>query len=164
MFKINFLKKTLFVILVISFALAIFFSFLEENIFFKRQILELSNFLEVPSEQFLGLKRDTSLSRDEIERFLRKVEQQQIFASVYIEENLSMPGVDKEKISKIIENLRLVGILQEEPQEVIIEDEKTGRSFRLKAGGEFLESIKVEKIKKDSVILNCYEEIFELYL
>jgi len=164
MFKINFFKGTLFMILIISFALVVFSIFWGENIFFKRQISELSKFLEASPEQSLGLKRDSPLSIDEIERFLRKVERQQIFASVYIEESPSTSGVDKEKINKIIESLRLVGILQEEPQEAIIEDEKTGRSFRLKAEEIFLKNIKVEKIKKDSVILNCYEEIFELYL
>ncbi|MBN3039954.1 MAG: hypothetical protein JW867_02380 [Candidatus Omnitrophica bacterium] len=101
------------------------------------------------------------------QQFLRKIEQRDIFAPAYkeeIEQAVKDPGPDKEKISKIIAGLRLVGIIAGEPLKVMIENTKDQQTFYLKKGENFLEGITIESIQDNSVILKANGESFELYL
>lgn len=96
--------------------------------------------------------------------FLKEIENKEVFVTTSSKDSSITSKIDREKLSKIIERLRLVGILSGEPRKAVIEDKKMDRTFYLRKGESFLEGIKVENITKNSVILNFYGEKFELYL
>lgn len=132
----------------------------QEQSFEKRiqQILKNRRIEEEKLQFVLRPKKDYSA-------FLAELGNREIFAYPQISEApVSEQGVDWQKVNKIVENLRLVGIISMEPKKAVIEDKSAGRTFNLQEGDEFLENIKVDNIMKDSVTISCYGKSFELHL
>ncbi len=155
-FSLDLLQKLLFVVIFISLA-CVAVSIAGKPKYSSRQdIFQISPSSLVP--------RDASpKTRKDYASFAGPLNNKKIFASLYIAEKKDTPVIDTEKLSRVIENLRLAGILSRNPPKVIIEDKKTGKSFYLKSGETFLDNIRLEKILKGSILLNYRGENFELY-
>ena len=147
--------KVLFGLIVVALGLNIFY-FFKRDYFFQKRIPVVS---EAEKESLLLSEREKS----DYEVFLKEIEKKNIFVSPQIESG-KPSGVDREKISRIIGNLELVGIIAGDPKRAVIEDKKAKKTFHLKEGESFLEDINLEEIGSGLVILNCHGEIFELYL
>ncbi|MBU1122208.1 MAG: hypothetical protein ABIH71_05190 [Candidatus Omnitrophota bacterium] len=150
--------KLFFVGVVFSLAFVIHSVLLKEAKFLKKESVQgISAVLEkVPSV----IDRE----RQDYSQFLRQIQSRDIFTAVVVEKGVSASGAQLDKIKKIIEGLRLVGIKSGAVSKVIIEDTGAGKTSYLKEGDSFSEGIVVEAIGKDSVILNGGGESFELYL
>jgi len=60
--------------------------------------------------------------------------------------------------------LKLVGIISTKPLRAVINDLKDNKTYYLEEGGSISDIIRVDEIKKDSIVIECYGERFELYL
>lgn len=158
MFILDFMVKLFFAVTVIYSAYLIYAVF-----FNKRQGLDVSALLSAGKDLKLLSPVKENIGKD-YRQFLNEVERRDLFASPYVEEKIVVPKVDRKDLNKIVENLRLVGIRSGVPLKVIIEDKQMGKTFYLGEGDSFSDNVRVEKIGKDSVVLNCYGESFELYL
>lgn len=151
--------KLLFVVSIVSLAYGISSVFFEEEKFFKKESAQgISAVLEstpVPIER----KKHQDYSS-----FLRQIQNRDIFIAPAAEKTVSASGAEFEKLKKIIEGLRLVGIKSGAVPKVIIEDTLGKKTFYLKEGDSFCGNILIEKINKGSVMLNGKGESFELYL
>ncbi|UCD15539.1 MAG: hypothetical protein JSV34_00365 [Candidatus Omnitrophota bacterium] len=157
-FALGLAVKLLFVIVIVSLAFVVSSAFFEKEKFFKKESAEgISAVLE---QEPLFVERE----RKDYSQFLNQLQRRDVFTPIYFEEAAPVSGVDRQQIKKIIESLRLVGIKWGAVPKVIIENARMGKTFYLKEGDSFSENIKVEKIGKDSVLLNCSGESFELYL
>ncbi len=155
-FSLDLLEKLLFVVIFISLACVVVSMAGKPKFASRQDIFQIFPPSLVPQDVSPKMQKDYA-------SFAKSLNNKKIFASLYIEEKKDIPVVDTEKLSRVIENLRLAGILSRNPPKVIIEDKKTGKSFYLKSGETFLDSIKLEKISKDSILLNYQGENFELY-
>lgn len=158
MFILDFMVKLFFAVAVIYSAYLIYAVF-----FNKRQVLDVSALLSAGKDLKLLSPVKENIGKD-YRQFLNEVERRDLFASPYIEEETVAPKADRKDLNKIVENLRLVGIRSGAPLKAIIEDKQMSKTFYLGEGDSFLDNVRVEKIGKDSVILNCYGESFEIYL
>lgn len=150
---ISVLRNILFFILIFS----LIYVFLS-----KKYILEEDVLLR-PVDSIISLGISNTREKDYI-LFLNESKKKKIFMSANIEKKSEMPIVNKEKLNRIKDNLRLVGIISEGYYKVIIEEIRTKKTFYIEEKEVFLEKIKVIKIGDSSVILNCFGEDFELYL
>ncbi len=151
---LGFLKRFLFVVIVGLLFYNISFIFAKDYLF-KKRLPEMSN----RSSQAQALSQETE---SDFSAFLKETETKKVFAAVQATKAASS-GVDQEKVAKIIEALKVVGIIDGKPQKAIIEDTKSGKSFYLKEGESFLENIQVQKIEGSTVVLDSYGQEFELY-
>ncbi|UCC95459.1 MAG: hypothetical protein JSW40_01590 [Candidatus Omnitrophota bacterium] len=157
-FTLNLLRKIFFIAIILSLAYVSIPIFLKKNYSFEDDLSKPPSSSKEPQKYSPESKRD-------YQRFLREIATRAIFAlSAPEKKPPRTTGIEEDKISKIIESLKLVGIISTDTKRAMIEDTKTQKSFYLKEGESFLENIIVEEIKKDSVILNCYGREFELYL
>lgn len=125
----------------------------------EKKILRLSRVIQ--EEDF----RFNPPTQKDYSAFLAEFGQRDIFAYPQISEAaVPAAGIDWQKVNKIVENLRLVGIISMEPKKAIIEDKSAGRTFYLKEEEEFLENTRLKKIMKGSVTIDCCGKSFELYL
>ena len=153
---ISLAQKVLPAVFILSLVYAVYSIFLKQNHFSEQEIFQAPLVSETRKRVFQAKKKDYSA-------FLQTVRREKIFASVYTEKTKQDTGIDRKKISDTIGNLKLVGIVSKEPPKIVIEDKKTNKSFYLREGESFLGGIQVEKIGKNSVVLDYYEEKFELY-
>ena len=155
-FNLCFLRRTFYIIIIIVFIYNVSFYF-NQNSFFKDRLSAISVLTEDIQRPFLRKQDDYGL-------FLEEIEGKNIFSFSDIKQSAFSSGTQREKIIKIIEDLRLAGIISVVPKMAIIENTKIGKIFYLGEGDSFFGDIKVEKIKKDSVILNKGGAGCELYL
>lgn len=153
---VYFFAKILFAIIVIVFGLNIFY-FSNRDYFFQKRMPAVVEFERKFSLSFGKKEKDYAA-------FLAEIEKRNIFAVSRAKSTKSSSGIDRKRIKRIVENLELVGIISGNPTKVVIEDKKSGKTFHLGEGESFLEGISVEGIGDGLVELNCYGEIFELYL
>lgn len=158
LFTINLLIKLLLGVIAVSLAFTLYSFFFGQRAAFKKEILNSSSRLTALPQQLIQQNRkDYSL-------FLSGLKARKVFSSPYAKKPKPVSGASREELNKIIESLRLAGIKSGDSARAIIEDKRMGKVFYLKEGGTFLDNIELEKIKKDSVILNCQGESYELYL
>ncbi|MFH1768780.1 MAG: hypothetical protein ABH858_06445 [Candidatus Omnitrophota bacterium] len=153
----NRVRRGLFGAIFVSFLYLVISLFLVDRESWHKKVLSIFPALETTGVFSHDKERDYSA-------FMREIENKKIFAPLYVEKKEAKAEVDRDKLNKIIENFRMVGILPKDPRRVIIEDQRLGKTFYLKEGESFLDNITVKKIEKGSVILNYYGEEFELYL
>lgn len=153
---LNLLKKILFVAMAVSFVYVGTSIFLFSKQTFNENALDLNS---REGSQALLAKEDVDYSP-----FLEKAEKEKIFGASSRQKTSLASKASKGKIDKVIENLRLVGIISKDPPRAMIEDGKTNKTFYLKKGEKFLKGITVEEITENSVMLNYYGEDFEIYL
>ena len=151
------INGVLFAAIVVSSGYITYSVLTEKNYFYEAEILDITRFSESSYKKAQRKQKDYSL-------FLQQIKNRNIFASPQRRSSAPAAGIDRTKINKIIENLQLVGVIAGEEPKVVIEDKKAQKSFYLKEGESFSENIIVEKIEKNSVLINCYGETFELYL
>lgn len=156
LFGFDLLIRLLAVFLLISAAYSGYYTFQLKDSFFEKKFSQARRGGDISSLLLESKIKDYS-------SFLGLISKRDIFA-LSRRDSPSEPKVDRQKINKVIENLRLVGIKSGDSNRVIIEDKQNRKTFYLKQGDVFLDNIKVDKIGKDSVILNFYGEDFELYL
>ncbi len=63
----------------------------------------------------------------------------------------------------VTKDIKLIGIVQKDSPQAIIEDQKTQKTYYLNKG-QFLGELQVEAIEEDKVIINFKDQKFELYL
>lgn len=155
-FTLNTLIGVLFIALIFSCGWAVY------AVFFVGEYLYEGKILEPLEESKAGLR--PGAKQKDYPRFLSEIARKNIFVLPYAKGFEPERNINREKIDKIIENLRLAGIKSGGSMKVIIENKRIGKTFYLKEGDSFSEDILVEKINKDSVVLNCHGESYEIYL
>jgi len=150
---LGWLKKTVFFLLVISFLYSL------SSFFLKPTYTSEIDLEGQPSGEAELDKIMISSSRD-CSRLLGSLQQKQMFAPLYREKRVA-GGVNPEEI---IKNLKLVGIISTKPFRAVINDLKDNKTYYLEEGGSISDIIRVDEIKKDSIVIECYGERFELYL
>lgn len=138
--------------------------YINYSIFIKRDYRKNEQILQIPDSPAKVVKESVRREQKDYSLFLKKIEKSQIFSSPYPKKTSPVSKVDRKKLEKIIKNLSLVGIVSGKHPRVAVEHKKSRKSFYLKEGEEFLEGIKVEKIKNGVVILKFDGEEFELSL
>ncbi|MFH1771794.1 MAG: hypothetical protein ABH872_03165 [Candidatus Omnitrophota bacterium] len=122
--------------------------------------------MRLPDKAYSASQKETILFREkkDYSAFINEVQSRNIFTPAFAEASISETDVEYEQLLKTIEGLRLVGVVSDDTRKAIIEDTQAKKTYYLKESETFLEHISVEKISDGSVILNFYENSFELYL
>ena len=123
-------------------------------------------FEEIISKQVSAAEKSPQVeqqSSKDYSAFLKDVERRRIFSPPKIEKP-SKPRVDRNKLSRIIKDLRLAGIISGDNKRAVIEDKKQNNTYYLRQNEEFMNNIKVIKIGNNSVVLEIQGEKFELFL
>ncbi|MFH1504402.1 MAG: type II secretion system protein N [Candidatus Omnitrophota bacterium] len=157
-FTVNLLIKLLLGVIIVSLGITAYAFFFEGEGNFEKEISEALDKAQPSSEYVL------KASQYDYSKFLSELTNRKVFLSPYFKEPQAVSKVDRQQIGKVIENLRLAGIKSGKDKLAIIEDKRAEKVFYLKENDSFLEGIKIEKIKKDSIILNYQGEKYELYL
>ncbi len=144
-------------IVIIALCLSGFLYFCNKELIFKKRLPKVSDSDSKSHTPFLSKKADYSA-------FLQQIANKNIFAVAYATEVIDASGIDMKKVKKVINGLRLVGIMVDQPKKVMIESKQAQKTFYLAEGEKFLEGIVVEKIEKSSVVLDAYGQKFDLYL
>lgn len=133
------------------------------NSFSKKEYVWQNVVTERTEQSFTSRQKKVREKKD-YASFLETIQERPLFASVASEAAAPVPGISRQDFNKIVENLRLVGIITEEPQRAIIEDKTTGKTLYLQKEDVISGNLKIQEIKKDSVIVICDGETFEIHL
>jgi type II secretory pathway component PulC len=156
LFNPSLLRKILFIFIIASLVYAV-------PSFFSNQHYIFKDTASSSAFSAKSLPQIKPASAKDYTAFLRDVENKKVFTPSLVSKP-ALVKVDRKKLSRLISNLRLAGIISGQVRKAIIEDKKTKTTFHLRQGESFLDSIRVKKINKDSVILDFQGEDFELYL
>ena len=152
------LRRVLFLLIVVSFVYVLYsLAFVEDN-------YSLTKLVSYPAGSARQVVGDKQSQEKDYSAFLKDVAGKKIFAPVKIKKAKTKKTVDRSKLKKVIESLRVAGIIGTGGKKVIIEDKRKNTTFHLRQGETFLGDIRVEKISNDSVVLDYQGEKFELYL
>jgi len=152
-----FIRRILFILIILSTLYVIPTTF-SEKYRFPRQIIP-----QIPLSSGMSAHELKQKESDYVQ-FVKELETRKVFTAP-VRTQKKVTDSSREKLNKIIEKLRLVGIIAGETKQAIVEDTQKGVSFYLKEGELFSEdSVTLDKIGADSIILECYGETFELYL
>lgn len=156
--RLRLLKQLFFLILILSIVYVV-----SDSIFFGKRAVSGGAMSETPVNSGISFKPHNLQPKD-YTGFLKEIEKRKIFFTSHIQKFPVSSKKAKVNLEKVMEGLRLVGVILEDNKKVIIEDKKKRKTFYLKQGETFLSNIRVEKIGSDSVVLSCEGEEFELYL
>lgn len=157
LYNFGFLIRLFFILITLSLIYVVSSIFLRKDSFYEQKVLPIPTTSKPIENPMIEERRDYSF-------FLEEIEEATIFAAPRILNETSGPKLERQELTKKIEQLRLVGIMPKDPPRAMIEHTGMGKTFYLEEGETFLDNIKVEKIGVNSIILNCYGEEVELYL
>lgn len=149
---LSWLKKVLFLLLILSCASA-FLVFMVPASFDEQSALNAQPLSRSELNNIVFTSQDCA-------QLLKDLTQRQLFVPLQTK-SASDPQVDPEQVVKA---LKLVGIINTQPAKAVINDTKDNKTYYLEQGARISGDISIEQIKKDSVIIDCYGEAFELYL
>lgn len=107
-------------------------------------------------------KSKGSLSNSDFNLLLKKAQGRDLFVKRIAPK--STGPANSRKIAELVERLQMVGFLSDDPAKAIVQDKKSSKTFYLKQGDVFLDGVKVNNITKNSITIEYYGEIFDLYL
>ena len=93
--------------------------------------------------------------------YLEMVQRREIFSQVKLKKAEEEPVIKKADLSELAKDLSLVGIAWGKNPQAMVEDEKAGKTYFLRAG-ESINEFMIEDVLKDKVILSYKGETIEL--
>jgi hypothetical protein len=96
--------------------------------------------------------------------FLAALVSDKMFGAPVREKQSVVPEVSRELAGRVVQRLRLVGILNDVPQRAVIEDTESGKSFYVREGDVFSDGLTLTSIGGGTVQVTVQGEPFELRL
>ena len=96
--------------------------------------------------------------------FLAALGRDKVFGAPVREKKPLAPEISREAAGRRVERLRLVGILNDNPQRAVIEDTESSKSFYVREGDVFADGLTMTTIGNGTVEIAVQGEPFELRL